>query len=78
MIALIIRHWEYRFAYSRKVAEVMGSNLSIFKAQGDKGWAMMLFHILRHAITPALCLQFASIGELLGNLLAEKVLFILD
>ncbi|MGO3684194.1 MAG: ABC transporter permease subunit, partial [Proteus vulgaris] len=27
-----------------------------------------------HAITPALCLQFASIGELLGgSLLAEKV-----
>ncbi|MDK7224252.1 ABC transporter permease subunit, partial [Proteus mirabilis] len=30
--------------------------------------------VLRHAITPALCLQFASIGELLGgSLLAEKV-----
>ncbi|HHB1156540.1 TPA: ABC transporter permease subunit, partial [Vibrio cholerae] len=32
------------------------------------------FHVLRHAITPALCLQFASVGELLsGSLLAEKV-----
>jgi peptide/nickel transport system permease protein len=58
-----------------KVAEVMGSEFIHFaKAQGDKGWAMMLFHVLRHAITPALCLQFASIGELLGgSLLAEKV-----
>ncbi|WP_130955584.1 ABC transporter permease subunit, partial [Klebsiella pneumoniae] len=30
--------------------------------------------VLRHALTPALCLQFASVGELLGgSLLAEKV-----
>lgn len=35
---------------------------------------MIKFHVLRHAITPALCLQFASVGELLsGSLLAEKV-----
>ena len=41
---------------------------------GDKGWPMIKFHVLRHAITPALCLQFASVGELLsGSLLAEKV-----
>lgn len=44
------------------------------QAQGDKGWPLVNFHILRHAITPALCLQFASVGELLGgSLLAEKV-----
>ena len=43
-------------------------------AQGDKGWPLINFHILRHAITPALCLQFASVGELIGgSLLAEKV-----
>ncbi len=30
--------------------------------------------VLRHAITPALCLQFASLGELMGALLAEKSL----
>ena len=30
--------------------------------------------MLRHALTPALCLQFASLGELIGgSLLAEKV-----
>ena len=35
---------------------------------------MIKFHVLRHAITPALCLQVASVGELLsGSLLAEKV-----
>jgi peptide/nickel transport system permease protein len=35
---------------------------------------MLRFHVLRHALTPALCLQFASLGELIGgSLLAEKV-----
>ncbi|WP_300001211.1 ABC transporter permease [uncultured Cedecea sp.] len=58
-----------------KVAEVMNSEFIRYaQAQGDKGWSLVRFHILRHAITPALCLQFASLGELLGgSLLAEKV-----
>ena len=58
-----------------KVAEVMNSEFIRYAlAQGDKGWSLIRFHILRHAITPALCLQFASLGELLGgSLLAEKV-----
>ena len=58
-----------------KVAEVMNSEFIRYaRAQGDKGWSLVRFHILRHAITPALCLQFASLGELLGgSLLAEKV-----
>lgn len=58
-----------------KVAEVMSSEFIRYaRAQGDKGWSLVQFHILRHAITPALCLQFASLGELLGgSLLAEKV-----
>lgn len=58
-----------------KVAEVMGTEFIRYaKAQGDKGWPMIKFHVLRHAITLALCLQFASVGELLsGSLLAEKV-----
>lgn len=35
---------------------------------------MLRFHVLRHALTPAICLQFASLGELIGgSLLAEKV-----
>ncbi|GKX53215.1 ABC transporter permease [Budvicia aquatica] len=43
-------------------------------AQGDKGWSLMRFHMLRHVLTPAICLQFASLGELLGGaLLAEKI-----
>ncbi|VEA77560.1 ABC transporter [Salmonella enterica subsp. arizonae] len=44
------------------------------RAQGDKGWSLLRHQVLRHAITPAICLQFASLGELLGGaLLAEKV-----
>ena len=58
-----------------RVAEVMNSEFIRYAhAQGDKGWPLINFHILRHAVTPALCLQFASVGELIGgSLLAEKV-----
>lgn len=43
-------------------------------AHGDKGWSLIGFHMLKHALTPAICLQFASLGELLGGaLLAEKI-----
>lgn len=58
-----------------KVAETMNSDFIYYaKAQGDSGWGMMLFHVIKHAITPAICLQFASLGELIsGSLLVEKV-----
>ena len=55
------------------IASVMKSDFVRFaRSQGDKGWSLLRHQ--RHAITPALCLQFASLGELLGGaLLAEKV-----
>ena len=58
-----------------RVAEVLESDFIRYaQAQGDGGWPMLRFHVLRHALTPALCLQFASLGELIGgSLLAEKV-----
>ena len=58
-----------------RVAEVLASDFIRYaRAQGDGGWPMLRFHVLRHALTPALCLQFASLGELIGgSLLAEKV-----
>ncbi|NDO83856.1 peptide ABC transporter permease [Citrobacter sp. NCU1] len=58
-----------------KIASVMNSDFVRFaQSQGDKGWSLLRHQVLRHAITPALCLQFASLGELLGGaLLAEKV-----
>ena len=58
-----------------KIASVMKSEFIRFaRAQGDKGWSLLRHQVLRHAITPALCLQFASLGELMGGaLLAEKV-----
>ncbi|HCB1916161.1 TPA: ABC transporter permease [Citrobacter braakii] len=57
------------------IASVMRSDFVRFaRSQGDKGWSLLRHQVLRHAITPALCLQFASLGELLGGaLLAEKV-----
>lgn len=62
--------------YTREsIASVMKSDFVRFaRSQGDKGWSLLRHQVLRHAITPALCLQFASLGELLGGaLLAEKV-----
>lgn len=58
-----------------KIAEVMRSDFVHYaRAQGDKGWALLRFQVFRHALTPAFCLQFASVGELLGgSLLAEKI-----
>ncbi|XOO24267.1 ABC transporter permease subunit [Edwardsiella ictaluri] len=58
-----------------KIASVMASDFVRFaRAQGDRGWSLLHSQVLRHALTPALCLQFASLGELLGGaLLAEKV-----
>ncbi|WP_159567630.1 ABC transporter permease [Budvicia diplopodorum] len=58
-----------------RVEEVSQSQFVYFAhAQGDKGWSLMGFHMLRHVLTPAICLQFASLGELLGGaLLAEKI-----
>lgn len=57
------------------IASVMKSDFVRFaRSQGDKGWSLLRHQVLRHAITPALSLQFASLGELLGGaLLAEKV-----
>lgn len=42
------------------------------RSQGDKGWSLLRHQVLRHAITPALCLQFASLGELLGGRAAGR------
>lgn len=63
-----------------KIAEVMSSDFVRYaQAQGDCGWSLLRVQVLRHALTPALCLQFASVGELLGgSLLAEKSLLIRD
>lgn len=57
------------------IASVMKSDFVRFaRSQGDKGWSLLRHQVLRHSITPALCLQFASLGELFGGaLLAEKV-----
>ena len=50
------------------IASVMKSEFVRFaRSQGDKGWSLLRHQVLRHAITPALCLQFASLGELLGG-----------
>lgn len=58
-----------------KIASVMKSEFIRFaRAQGDKGWSLLRHQVLRHAITPALCLQFASLGELMGGVTGRKSL----
>ena len=43
-----------------RVAEVLESDFIRYaRAQGDGGWPMLRFHVLRHALTPALCLQLS-------------------
>lgn len=58
-----------------RVVEVLASEFVLYaRAQGDGGWSLLRGHVLRHALGPALCLQFASFGEFIGGaLLAEKV-----
>ena len=41
---------------------------------GDSGKGILLRHVLRHVLLPAITLQFASLGELLGSsVLVEEV-----
>lgn len=58
-----------------RVAQVMKSDFVLFaKSQGEHGAPLMRFHVLRHAVTPAIALQFAALGDFLGgSILAEKV-----
>ncbi|WON78974.1 ABC transporter permease [Serratia sp. UGAL515B_01] len=76
MIALSLMGFGQIALHTReKIAEVMSSDFVHYaRAQGDKGWSLLRVQVFRHALTPALCLQFASIGEFFGgSLLAEKI-----
>ncbi|MCH1867268.1 ABC transporter permease [Nocardioides sp. CFH 31398] len=57
------------------VVEAMASDHVAFaRAQGERGWGLVLHRVLRNAAGPAVVLQFATIGELFGgSLLAEQV-----
>ncbi|KAB7670932.1 ABC transporter permease subunit [Plesiomonas shigelloides] len=58
-----------------RLIEIMQSEFVRFaRSQGDGGLPLLRFHLLRHISAPALCLQFASFGELFGgSVLVEKV-----
>ena len=58
-----------------KMAEVMDSDYVLFaRARGESEPAIVLRHGLRNVALPALTLQFASIGEIIGSsVLAEQV-----
>lgn len=49
-------------------------HVTFARAQGERGWGLVLGRVLRHAAVPAAMLQFASFSELLGgSILAEQV-----
>lgn len=58
-----------------KMADVMHSDYILFaRARGEHGAGLVLRHGLRSVALPALTLQFASIGEILGgSVLVEQV-----
>lgn len=58
-----------------RLIDIMQSEFVRFaRSQGDGGLPLLRFHLLRHIAAPALCLQFASLGELFGgSVLVEKV-----
>lgn len=58
-----------------QAVEVLRSDVATFaRALGESRWGLIRHRVLRNAAVPALLLQFASIGELLGgSVLAEQV-----
>lgn len=58
-----------------KVIEVLHSEHALFaQARGDGTWRILRRHGLRNTLLPALTLQFASIGEIIGgSVLVEQV-----
>ncbi|MGM1062880.1 ABC transporter permease [Saccharothrix sp. Mg75] len=57
------------------VVEALASDHVAFaRAQGERGWGLVLHRVVRNAAAPALLLQFGSVGELFGgSVLAEQV-----
>jgi len=58
-----------------KTIEILGSeHVRFAQARGESGWPLLRRHVLRHALLPALSLQFAAISEIIGgSVLVEQV-----
>jgi peptide/nickel transport system permease protein len=51
-----------------KVISLMQSDMVLYaKANGENHWSIIVHHLLRNALLPAITLQFASIGEIFGG-----------
>ena len=59
----------------QKTIQALESDFVLFaRARGESGKGILLRHVLRHVLLPAITLQFASLGELLGSsVLVEQV-----
>ena len=59
----------------QKTIQALESDFVLFaRARGESGKGILLRHVLRHVLLPAITLQFASLGELLGSsVLVEEV-----
>lgn len=58
-----------------KMIEVMESDYVLFaRARGESTWSIVKNHALRNVLLPAVTLQFASVGEILGgSVLVEQI-----
>ena len=58
-----------------KMIDVIESDYALFaRARGDSNWRILRRHGLRNVLLPALTLQFASVGEIIGgSVLIEQV-----
>ncbi len=63
--------------YTRqKVMEIMDSDYILFaKARGESDLQLILRHILRNTLLPAVTLQFASFSELFGGMVLAETVF---
>lgn len=51
-----------------KVISLLQSDMVLYaKANGENHWSIIINHLLRNALLPAITLQFASIGEIFGG-----------
>lgn len=58
-----------------KVIEIINSDYILFaRARGESRWEITKNHVIRNALLPAVTLQFASVGEIVGGaVLVEQV-----
>lgn len=59
-----------------KITDIMESDYILFaRARGQHGWQLFKHHVFRNSLIPALTLEFASIGEIIGGSVVVEQVF---